>query len=219
FTAKVEENFDKIAAGKLVWNKPIKEFYTPFHEGVEKTLHDAMPKNAERIIGTDPATGKSVVARMGRFGPLVQIGDADDKEKKFASLPKGKLIESLTLEEALNLFKLPRTLGEWEGKEITCSSGRFGPYIKVGSSFISIGKKDPYTFDLESAIELIKEHREKQAKQHIKEFPENDIAILNGRFGPYIKHAGNNYKIPKGTNAEEITLEECQNIITNYKKK
>ena len=219
FTAKVEENFDKIAAGKLVWNKPIKEFYTPFHEGVEKTLHDAMPKNAERVIGTDPATGKSVVARMGRFGPLVQIGDADDKEKKFASLPKGKLIESLTLEEALNLFKLPRTLGEWEGKEITCSSGRFGPYIKVGSSFISIGKKDPYTFDLESAIELIKEHQEKQAKQHIKEFPENDIAILNGRFGPYIKHAGNNYKIPKGTNAEEITLEQCQNIITNYKKK
>ena len=220
FTANVEENFDKIAAGKLVWNKPIKEFYTPFHEGVEKTLHDALPKNAERVIGVDPATGKNVVARMGRFGPLVQIGSNDDKDKKFASLPKGKLIESLTIEEALNLFRLPRVLGEYEGKEVTCSSGRFGPYIKVGSTFISIGKKgDPYTFDMESAIELIKEHENKQNKQNIKEFPEHNISILNGRFGPYIKHDGNNYKIPKGIDAENITLEECQNIITNYKKK
>lgn len=220
FTAKVEENFDKIAEGKLQWNKTIHEFYKPFHEVVEKTLQVAQPKNAERVIGTDPATGKNVIARMGRFGPLVQIGENDDPEKRFASLPKGKLIESLTLDEALNLFRLPRHIGEYEGKEITCSSGRFGPYIKVGSTFISIGKKgDPYTFDLQSAIELIKEHEAKQSKQNIKEFPEHDITILNGRFGPYIKHAGNNYKIPKGTKAEEITLEECLNIITNYKKK
>ncbi len=220
FTAKVEENFDKIAEGKLLWNKTIREFYKPFHEVVEKTLQVAQPKNAERVIGTDPATGKNVIARMGRFGPLVQIGENDDPEKRFASLPKGKLIESLTLDEALNLFRLPRHLGEYEGKEITCSSGRFGPYIKVDSTFISIGKKgDPYTFDLQSAIELIKEHEAKQSKKNIKEFPEHDIAILNGRFGPYIKHSGNNYKIPKGTKAEEITLEECLNIITNYKKK
>jgi DNA topoisomerase-1 len=220
FTAKVEENFDKIAAGKLSWNKPIKEFYTPFHDGVEKTLHDAQPKNAERLIGTDPATGKNVLARVGRFGPLVQIGNSDDPDKKFASLPKGKLIESLTLQEALSLFKLPRTLGEYDGKTVSCSSGRFGPYVKHGSSFISMGKGgDPYTIDLEEAIKLIQEHQNKQTKQNIKEFPEHDICILNGRFGPYIKHAGNNYKIPKNIKAEEITLEECQNIITNYKKK
>lgn len=220
FTAKVEENFDKIAAGKLAWNKPIKDFYSPFHDKVEQTLHEAAPKNAERLIGVDPATGKNVIARMGRFGPLVQIGTNDDPEKKYASLPKGKLIESLTIEEAMNLFRLPRHLGEYEGIEITCSSGRFGPYIKYGSKFISIGKKgDPYTFDLASAIELIKENESKLANRNIKEFPEYDIAILNGRFGPYIKHNGNNYKIPKGTDVQNITLEECQNIITNYKKK
>lgn len=220
FTAKVEENFDKIAEGKLLWNKTIDEFYKPFHEVVEKTLQVAQPKNAERVIGVDPATGKNVIARMGRFGPLVQIGESDDKDKKFASLPKGKLIESLTLEEALNLFRLPRKLGEWEGKEIICSSGRFGPYIKVGNTFISIGKNgDPYTFDLESAIALIRENDLKQSKQNIKEFPEHDIVVLSGRYGPYIKHAGNNYKIPKSIKAEEITAEECLNIITNYKKK
>lgn len=220
FTAKVEENFDKIAEGKLLWNKTIDEFYKPFHEVVEKTLQVAQPKNAERVIGVDPATGKNVIARMGRFGPLVQIGESDDKDKKFASLPKGKLIESLTLEEALNLFRLPRKLGEWEGKEIICSSGRFGPYIKVGNTFISIGKNgDPYTFDLESAIALIRENELKQSKQNIKEFPEHDIVVLSGRYGPYIKHAGNNYKIPKSIKAEEITAEECLNIITNYKKK
>lgn len=219
FTAKVEENFDKIAAGKLVWNKPIKDFYKPFHEGVEQTLHDALPKNAERVIGTDPASGKNIIARMGKYGPLIQIGDASDKDKKFASLPKGMLIESITIEDALKLFSLPKSLGEYEGKEVICSTGKFGPYIKYDNSFISLGKgRDPHTFDLESAIGLIKENAAKLAKQNIKEFPEEDITVLNGRFGPYIKHAGKNYKIPKGTKAEDITLEECRNIITNSKK-
>lgn len=220
FTAKVEENFDKIAAGKLAWTKPIEEFYAPFHNRVDTTMHESLPKNAERELGTDPKTGKRVIARMGKFGPLVQMGENDDPQKKFSSLKKGQLIESVTLQDALKLFDLPRSLGEYEGKEIICSVGRFGPFIKYNSSYISLKKgDDPYTFDLDSAIALIKENAEKELKKNINSFPEKDIQVLNGRFGPYIKHDGKNYKIPKSKKAEELTLEQCLEIIAKSKVK
>lgn len=218
FTAKVEESFDKIAAGKMQWNKPIEEFYNPFHDRVNTTLHESIPQKAERVLGEDPKTGKKIVARMGKFGPLVQMGENDDPKKQFAGLAKGQLIESLTLNDALKLFELPRNLGEYEGKEIICSIGRFGPFIKYDSSYISLGKgADPYTFDLEAAIALIKDHAAKELKKNINSFPDKDIQVLNGRFGPYIKHDGKNYKIPKGKKAEELTEEQCLEIISNSK--
>lgn len=220
FTARVEDLFDKVAAGKMEWNDPIKLFYKPFHKKIELTLQEAIHRNSEREIGADPKSGKRIIARIGRFGPLVQIGENDDPQKRFASLPKGKLIETLTLEEALELFKLPRVIGEYNGEEIICSNGKYGPYIKVGKSYISLKKgDDPLTFDLESAISLIRENEAKSSKQSIKEFPEQEITILNGRYGPYIKYKGANYKIPKSTGLEGITLEQCMEIITNHKKK
>ena len=218
FTAKVEEDFDKVAAGKLVWNKMIKDFYSDFHLQVESTLKDTTHKNAERILGTDPKSGKVLIVRLGKFGPLVQKGDNEDPEKQFAGLPKDKLIETITLEEALKLFELPRTVGEFDGKSIVASVGRFGPYIRYNSKFISLGKVySPYTITLDEAINLIGEHEKKEAEKYINSFPEQDIEVLNGRFGAYIKHGGENYKIPKGTDAKALTLEECLNIIKTVK--
>ena len=218
FTAKVEEDFDKVAAGKLVWNKMIRDFYSDFHLQVESTLKDTTHKNAERILGTDPKSGKVLIVRLGKFGPLVQKGDNEDPEKQFAGLPKDKLIETITLEEALKLFELPRTIGEFDGKSIVASVGRFGPYIRYNSKFISLGKVySPYTITLDEAINLIGEHEKKEAEKYINSFPEQDIEVLNGRFGAYIKHGGENYKIPKGTDAKALTLEECLNIIKTVK--
>ena len=218
FTAKVEEDFDKVAAGKLVWNKMIKDFYSDFHNQVESTLKDTSHKNAERILGTDPKSGKVLIVRLGKFGPLVQKGENDDPEKQFAGLPKDKLIETITLEEAQKLFELPRTVGELDGKTIVASAGRFGPYIRYNSKFISLGKVySPYTITLEEAVTLIGEHEKKEAEKFINSFPEEDIEVLNGRFGAYIKHGGENYKIPKGTDAKALTLEECLNIIKTVK--
>lgn len=218
FTAKVEEDFDKVAAGKLVWNKMIKDFYSDFHNQVESTLKDTSHKNAERILGTDPKSGKVLIVRLGKFGPLVQKGENDDPEKQFAGLPKDKLIETITLEEAQKLFELPRTVGEFDGKSIVASVGRFGPYIRYNSKFISLGKVySPYTITLEEAVTLIGEHEKKEAEKFINSFPEEDIEVLNGRFGAYIKHGGENYKIPKGTDAKALTLEECLNIIKTVK--
>ncbi len=214
FTAHVEESFDAIAAGQKEWVPTIRLFYGPFHKLVEETTQEAAPTKAERLLGTDPKTGKDVVARIGRFGPLVQIGSNEDPDKKFASLAKGQLIESITLEEALQLFDLPRQLGEWNGLPVSTSKGRFGPYVKYGTSFVSLGKRyDPYTITLEEAISLIQEHTEKNAKKEILTFPEADIQVLNGRFGPYIKKGKNNYKIPKDTDPQTLTLEACQQII------
>ncbi len=214
FTAKVETDFDKVAKGKLVWNKTIENFYKPFHVKVEEESHDNTHLKARRILGTDPATGKIVLARMGKFGSVAQIGEDDDPDKRITGLEKGQLIDSVTLEEALKLFGLPRTLGEYNGQSVSCSKGRFGPYIKYGAMFVSLKKgMDPYTVTLETAIPLIEEHIAKQSNKDIKEFPEADIAVLNGRFGPYIKHAGENYKIPKGTDPAGLTLEDCQAII------
>ncbi|MBR7157876.1 MAG: type I DNA topoisomerase, partial [Bacteroidales bacterium] len=205
FTAKVEEDFDKVAAGKLVWNKMIKDFYSDFHNQVENTLKDTTHKNAERILGTDPKSGKVLIVRLGKFGPLVQKGENDDPQKQFAGLPKDKLIETITLEEAQQLFELPRTVGELDGKTIVASAGRFGPYIRYNGKFISLGKLySPYTITLEEAVTLIGEHEKKEAEKFINSFPEEDIEVLNGRFGAYIKHGGENYKIPKGTDAKAL---------------
>ncbi len=218
FTAKVEEDFDKVAAGKLVWNKMIKNFYSDFHIQVDNALKDTTHKNAERILGTDPKSGKVLIVRLGKFGPLVQKGENDDPDKQFAGLPKDKLIESITIEEALQLFELPRTVGEFNGKSVVASSGRFGPYIRYNSKFISLGKTySPYTVTIDEAIKLIEEHDRKEAEKFINSFPEQDIEVLNGRFGAYIKHGGENYKLPKGTDARSLTLEECLNIIKSVK--
>ena len=215
FTAKVEEDFDKIAAGKKVWNNVLESFYRPFHSQVEKTLRESAHKNAERVLGNDPKTGKILTVRLGKFGPLVQMGTNDDPEKKFAGLQKGQLIESITLEEALELFTLPRKVGQIDGKEVTASSGRFGPYIKYDGKYISIKNMfDPHSITLEQAAAVMEEHNKKEADKHIASFPEHDIEVINGRFGPYIKHGSLNYKIPKGTDAKALTADDCLQIIS-----
>ena len=215
FTAKVEEDFDKIAAGKKVWNNVLESFYRPFHSQVEKTLRESAHKNAERVLGNDPKTGKILTVRLGKFGPLVQMGTNDDPEKKFAGLQKGQLIESITLEEALKLFTLPRKVGQIDGKDVTASSGRFGPYIKYDGKYISIKNMfDPHSITLEQAAAVMEEHNKKEADKHIASFPEHDIEVINGRFGPYIKHGSLNYKIPKGTDARALTADDCLQIIS-----
>lgn len=214
FTAKVEESFDKIAEGKLVWNEVIAQFYKPFHEKVEETLLISRPTNAERSLGVDQKTGKSVFVRIGRFGPLAQIGESDDPDKKFMSLGKGQLIETITLEEALKLFDLPRSVGTYNDKEIIAAVGRFGPYIKYNGGFISIGKdNDPRTIDLDTCKMLIDAHVKKEAERLIKEFPKEGIEILNGRFGAYIKKGKNNFKIPRGTDPKALDLEGALKLI------
>ena len=212
FTAKVEEDFDQIACGNKVWNEVIRNFYTDFHQTVEDKLNDRTHTHVERRIGVDPVSGKALIARIGRFGPLVQKGENDDPDKQFASLSKGQLIENITLEEALKLFELPRTVGSYQGQTITASIGRFGPYVKYGSSFVSLGKTlDPHSVTEEEAIALIEEHNLKESNKHIATF--GDIEVLNGRFGPYIKQGKNNYKIPKGRAAESLNEESCREII------
>lgn len=214
FTAKVEGDFDKIAAGKMVWNKTISSFYKDFHRTVEEISNDSGHIKARRVLGTDPNTGKCVIARMGRFGSIVQLGEDDDKEKRYASLDRGQLIETITLEEALQLISLPRTLGEYKGESVICSKGKFGPYIKYGSSYVSLKRNySPYTVTLEQAVVMIEENLQKESKKDIKSFPEQDIEILNGRYGPYLKHGGENYKLPKNVEPEALTLEECLEII------
>lgn len=216
FTAKVEEDFDQVAEGNLKWNALISDFYTPFHGKVENTLQDKNYTNTERIIGTDPKSGKVILARIGKFGPLVQKGASDDPERQFVSLNKGQLIETITLEEALELFTLPRKVGHYNSLEITATTGRFGPYIKYGSSFVSIPKNSsPYSITEEEAVALIEAHIQSESQKNIMDFPEQDIHVLNGRYGPYIKKGKDNYKIPKGTDAKTLTLEQCLAIINS----
>ena len=217
FTAQVEQDFDDIANGKRVWNEVISDFYTDFHNTVEEKLNDRTHTHAERRIGIDPASGKVLIARMGRFGPLVQKGENEDPDKRYASMKKGQLIENITVEEAAKLFELPRTVGTCEGLPITASVGRFGPYIKYGSTFVSLGKTyDPMLITEEEAIALIEDHKQKESKKHISAF--GDIEVLNGRFGPYIKQGKNNYKIPKGTNPETLDEAACREIIAKASK-
>jgi DNA topoisomerase I len=216
FTADVEEEFDEIAEGKLVWNKMIHDFYYPFHAQIEETLETSKKVSGEKLLGKDPLSGENLSVRIGRYGPMVQLGDSDSENKpRFASLKKGQSIDTITLEEALELFKLPRPLGDYEDSEVIVSTGRFGPYVKHKSAFVSLSKSDdPMTIVLERAIELITEKRKKETEKTIREFPENaDMKLLNGRYGAYISYKKQNYKIPKGKDPKELTLEECLSIV------
>ncbi len=215
FTADVEKEFDEIASGGLEWADMIKSFYTPFHTRVEQTSNiDRSDIKVVRELGKDPASGRVVITRMGRFGPLVQIGDPEDGEKvKFASLRNDQFIENITIEDALELFKLPRTVGTFEEGEIVASVGRFGPYIRHASKFYSItGEDDPHTIDEARSIEIIELKRSTEANMIILDFEGTDIQVLNGRYGPYIKAGKKNVKIPKDKKPEELTLEECQEL-------
>ncbi len=217
FTANVEKTFDDIAAGKKVWNEMIDKFYQPFHSHVEFVLENSERSKGERILGKDPKTGKQVSVKIGRYGPVAQLGETSDENEKpqFASLRAGQHLETITLEETLELFKLPRDLGEYEDKKVTVNIGRFGPYVRHDNKFTSLAKEDdPFTINFERAVELIEAKREKDRKAVIKVFEEEpEIRILNGRWGPYISYQKKNYKIPKKINAEELTLEECRKII------
>jgi DNA topoisomerase-1 len=219
FTAEVEEQFDEIAEGKLKWTGMIDSFYKPFHKTVTNTLEKKERKTGVRLLGNHPETGEPVTVRMGRFGPVAQIGETGNDEKpKFASLTKNLLLETITLDEALNLFKLPRTIGEHEGAEIVAGIGKFGPFARFKSKFYSLkkGVDDPYTVTLERAIELINEKNESDKKKVIKDF--GDIMLLNGRYGPYLTKDKQNYRLPKGTDAEKLTKEDCLKIIENSEK-
>ena len=221
FTANVEKEFDDIAAGKVIWNEMIDKFYQPFHENVENALKNSERSKGERILGTDPKSGKQVSVKIGRFGPLAQLGEASTEgegdKPQFASLRPQQSLETITLEEALELFKLPREIGEFEGKKVTASIGRFGPYIRHDNKFVSLGKEDdPFSVEINRAIELIKTKREKDKKAVIKIFKdEPELQILTGRWGPYLKYKKKNYKIPKKINAEELSLEDCLKIIND----
>lgn len=226
FTANVEKDFDSVAAGKTVWNSVISRFYGPFHERVDETLKDGEYDHRERVLGTDPSDGKTITAKFGQYGAYVQKGEGDDKQ--YASLAKGQLIENITLEEALALFSLPRTVGEYEGIAVVAMKGRFGPYLKYGDKNISLPRGvDPLSVSLDECVALIRKADEEKdpAKAVISAFPASDISVLQGRYGPYIKHAGGNYKIPKGTDASSLTEEDCKSIIaagkptgTGYRK-
>jgi DNA topoisomerase-1 len=215
FTASVEEEFDEIAVGKLDWTEMLKKFYYPFHKDVVKTIEESERNIGERFIGIDPQTGKKVIARIGRFGPLVQIGDANDNEKPlYAKIPNNLSIQTITLEEALNLFKLPKVLGKYNNKDVVVNIGRFGPYVMYDGGFVSIPKDDdPYTITLERAIELIESKQATQQSKIIQNFENEGIQVLNGRYGPYIAYNKKNYKIPKDKDPKSLTLEEIIAII------
>lgn len=220
FTAKVEQEFDEIAHGMKDWTKMIHEFYSPFHANVEETLLHSERASGERELGVDPNSGHKVLVRIGRYGPMAQIGDSEQETVQFASLRPNQSINSITLEEVLDLFKLPRTLGEFEGKVVKSNVGRFGPYVQHDGKFVSLKEDDPMQINLERSIELILTKREEDAQKIIKTFEENtDVQLLNGRWGPYLKIGKNNFKLPKGTEAEKLTLEECITISENQPKK
>ena len=219
FTAKVEEEFDEIAKGLIDWTKMIHKFYDPFHQSVEKTLEHSERATGERELGIHPVNGKKIIARIGRFGPMVQIGDeqTDGEKPQFASLQKDQSIGNITLDQALELFKLPRLLGEFEEAPVKANVGRFGPYIQHGKIFASIPKEEnPISITYERAIEIILEKREADANKLIKSFPErDDVQLLNGRWGAYLKIGKDNFKLPKGTEAENLSLDECLVIAEN----
>ncbi len=217
FTANVEKDFDEVAEGTSQWTSILKDFYKKFHPSVEKTMNTKMEhKVGERMLGTDPATGKPVSVKIGRFGPVVQIGSAEDEEKpRFAQIKKGQSIETISLEEALELFKLPRTLGEYEGKTVTVGVGRFGPYIRHDGGYVTLPKDiDPMEVTLEEAEKLILEKQAKDAQKYLRTFAEDpEIEVLNGRYGPYIAYKGKNYRIPKDIEPTTLSLEGCRELI------
>uniref|UniRef100_A0AB33J4Y4 DNA topoisomerase 1 n=1 Tax=Prevotella sp. GTC17259 TaxID=3236795 RepID=A0AB33J4Y4_9BACT len=219
FTARVEQQFDQIAEGKEGWNDMMRDFDKKFEPTVEKVMNARSEHKAgERELGIDPKSGKPVFVKIGRFGPMVQIGSAEDDEKpRFSQLPTDKSMETITLEEALELFKLPRTVGEYEGTDVVIGSGRFGPYIMHNKKYVSLPKgEDPMTVTLETAVKLIQEKVEQEEKRHLKQFDEDaKLEVLNGRYGPYIAYDGNNYRMPKALHekATELTYEQCMEIV------
>ena len=222
FTATVEKEFDEIAEGDKSWTAVLSAFYKQFHPSVEKAIATKSAHRAgERVLGTDLASGRQVSVKIGRFGPMVQIGTAEDPEKpRFAQLRKDMSMETVTLEEALELFKLPRTLGEYEGKTVTVGAGRFGPYIHTGSTYVSLKGQDPLTVTLDEAIALLQEKQAAEAKRHIKKFEEEpELEILNGRYGPYIAYKGNNYKIPKDIEPADLSLQSCLQLVKLQEEK
>ena len=214
FTANVEKDFDQIAEGEQEWNTVISEFYGPFHTKVQETLSNREYSHISRELGTDPKDGQPLTARFGQYGPYVQKGEGETRQ--YASLAPGQLIESITLEEALKLFGLPRNVGRYEGIDIICTKGRFGPYIKYGDRNISLPRgTDPLKIDLDSCISLIEESKEKKTGGIIAEYKDSDIQVINGAYGPYIKHNGSNYKIPKDTDPSGLTEDKCKEIIAS----
>ena len=221
FTAKVEQEFDKIAEGKAEWNKEMKTFYQGFEPEVEKVMNARSEHKAgERELGVDPKSGKPVFVKIGRFGPVVQIGSADDEDKpRFSQLPSDKSMEAITLDEALELFKLPRNLGQFEGTDVVIGAGRFGPYVLHDKKYTSLPKEeDPLTISLDAAINLIQKKRLQDAQRHLKTFEEDaKMEVMNGRYGPYIAYDGKNYRMPKNLHdkAAELTYEQCMDIVKN----
>jgi len=216
FTASIEKEFDKIADGEMEWTQMISRFYPGFHEQVVQTTQNSKKPTGERILGKDPESGRQVSVRVGRFGPMVQIGEASEEEKpRFAGLLKNQSIKTISLEEALSLFKLPRVIGQFENEEVTIGIGKFGPYARHLGKFYSLGQSDdPFSITLERAIELIHHKREQDKNKVIQQFKENPgLQILNGRWGPYIKLDKENFRIPKNKKAEELNYEECLRII------
>jgi DNA topoisomerase-1 len=215
FTAEVEKEFDNIANGQRVWNEMLGEFYGPFHEKITDTQEKSKKFSGEKLLGQDPATGKNVYVKIGRYGPMVQLGDTGSEEKpRFAGLNKEQSINDITLEEALALFSFPRTLGEYEDSVVTVALGRFGPYIKHKNAYYALDKSDePAGITMERATEIIEARRQEEKNRIIREFEENkEVKVLRGRFGPYIAIGKKNYKIPKGTEPESLTLEDCIRI-------
>ena len=222
FTAKVEEEFDEIAEGKIVWTKMLADFYKPFHDNVTNTSENSERASGERLMGIDPATGKNLYVRIGRFGPMAQLGEGNDENNKpkYASLRRDQRLETITFEQVLDLFKLPRVAGIFEDKEMVVAVGRFGPYVRHDSKFISLKKEDdPMTVSEERCIELIQAKRQAEIDKYIKTFPENPaVQLLNGRWGPYLVIDGNNFKLPKGgKEPATLTLQECLDIAADPK--
>jgi DNA topoisomerase-1 len=219
FTAKVEQDFDKIAEGDERWTDMMHSFYKEFEPTVERTINSRdQHKAGERVLGKDPKSGKPVFVKIGRFGPVVQIGTADDNEKPtFAQMPKDKSIETITLDEALELFKLPREIGDYEHKPVTIGAGRFGPYILYDRKYTSVPKgTDPMSITLDEAIELIREKQQEEQRKHLKTFAEDPkMEVLDGRYGPYLVYDGKNYRLPRNMHerAAELTFEECMKVI------
>ena len=218
FTANVEKDFDQVASGKKKWNKVIADFYTPFHTKVDAAINNRQYSHLEREIGIDPSDGQMIVARLGQFGSYVQKGEGEHRQT--ASLGKGQIIETLTLDEAIKLFSLPRTLGEYEGLTVIVTKGRFGPYLKWGDNNVSLPRgKDPMKVSIEDCIALIEADKKRKSSPNeiIHEWKESDISVINGRYGPYIKSAGKNYRIPKNVDAMSLTEDQCKEIISGSK--
>ncbi len=217
FTASVEAEFDEIAEGKLVWNNMIREFYFPFHQQVEATLENTKKVSGEKLLGVDPKTGENVFVKIGRYGPMVQLGNTDtEKKPKFASLKKGQSIDTISLEEALELFQLPRKLGTHDSEEVVVATGKFGPYIRYKAQFFSLPTTDdPLSVTLDRAIDIIIEKQKQESQRLLKEFSVDDlrIQVLNGRYGAYISCNKQNFKIPKGKDPKSLTLEDCTKIL------